>query len=1064
MASARLARNGCQRLRRGPGFVQFLHPIPPRRPPETPEMTKVATAAALLLAFGWQSGPPQPRAVPTVPPSAFQALRWRFVGPFRAGWATVAEGVPSEPNTFYFGAAGGGVWKTTDAGRTWQGLMQHEASSAIGALAVAPSDPNVLYVGTGQVAARYDIAAGDGIYRSNDAGRTWTNVGLGATHHIGRILVDPHDPNQVLVAAMGHVFGPNPERGVYRTTDGGQHWQQVLHVDDNTGAVDLAWDPANPSVVYAAMWQMRMHPWMDYFMPQSGPGSGIYKSSDGGVHWERVANGLPTADIGRIGLAVAPGSRGAVVYASVALEGSALTTAPLTRGKSGLYRSDDAGTNWRLVNDDPALASSYFGRVTVAPDDPNTVYVTGQSIRRSTDGGKTFGFFKGAPGGDDYHFLWIDPTNASHMIEGADQGAAVTVNGGKSWSSWYNQPTGQLYHLAVDDRFPYRIYSGQQDNGTVELWSRGPYGVVDERDWHPVGGDERDYMVPKPGAPDTVFGTGLGGHMSRFDEVTRQSGEVSPWPVSTYGAYPVGLKYRYTWITPMAFAPQPPHTMYLGAQVLFSSTDDGDHWKVISPDLSGRKSGATADCHDATAAQARDCGFGVIFAIAPSPVSKNVIWVGTDDGLIQRTADGGAHWTNVTPPDVPAWARIDNIDASPFDANAAYASVDMHRLDRDTPLVLRTTDGGKHWQTITSGIPADEFVMVVRADPVKRGLLFAGTNRTVYVSFDDGAAWQPLSLNLPTTWYRDLLVHDGDLITATQGRGIWILDDIEPLREAATAAASPTHLFAPLVATRLRGDENRDTPWPPSTPVAENPPTGAVIDYWLASASAGPVTLTIRDATGRVVRTFSSADEPEKLPVSQYFENGWLGSGSSVSAEAGMHRFVWDLRYPRPDALSYDYSIAGVWHRGTPVDPRGPLALPGRYTVSLSAGGKAYTQPLAVRMDPRVHVPPSALRAQFALAMEVDATLGRATAAHRAVSAYLEAHAGTMSKAGADAAHAIAGGIESVDGVLTSLATAVVAADAEPTQGERAVLAEYSRQLDALVARWKQLAGATGGR
>ncbi|MGH7689640.1 MAG: WD40/YVTN/BNR-like repeat-containing protein, partial [Gemmatimonadaceae bacterium] len=644
-------------------------------------MTKTATAAALLLLFGSHPGPtPQRGATASVPVAVYQALHWRFIGPFRAGWATVAQGVPSEPNTFYFGAAGGGVWKTTDAGRTWQGLMQQEGSSAVGALAVAPSDPNVIYVGTGQVAARYDIAAGDGVYRSADAGKTWTNVGLRATRHIGRILIDPHDPNRVLVAAMGRVYGPNPDRGVYQSTDGGQHWQQVLHVDDATGAVDLAWDPAHPAVVYAALWQMRLHPWMDYFMPQSGPGSGIYKSDDGGAHWSRLTGGLPSANIGRVGLAVAPGSGGDVVYASIALEGSALTTAEAAHDASGLYRTDNAGARWQLVNGDPALASSYFGRLTVDPNDARTVYVTGQSIRRSTNGGKTFGFFKGAPGGDDYHFLWIDPLNATHMIEGADQGAAVTVDGGESWSSWYNQPTGQLYHLAVDDRFPYRVYSGQQDNGSVELWSRGPYGAIDERDWHPVGGDERDYMVPKPGAPDTVFGTGLGGNMTRFDEVTRQSAEVSPWPVSTYGAYPPDVKYRYTWITPMAFSPLPPHTMYLGAQVLFSSNDDGDHWRVISPDLSGQKAGTTG-CHDADFAKARACGFGVIFSIAPSPRSSRVIWVGTDDGLIHRTADGGAHWSNVTPPDVPPWARIDNVEASPFDANAAYASVDMHRMD-----------------------------------------------------------------------------------------------------------------------------------------------------------------------------------------------------------------------------------------------------------------------------------------------------------------------------------------------------------------------------------------------
>ncbi len=1030
-------------------------------------MTKAAAAASLVLLLSAPSAPRSRRATPApVPPSTYQDLRWRFVGPFRAGWATVAEGVPAAPSTFYFGAAGGGVWKTTDAGRTWQGLMQHESASAVGAMAIAPSNPNVIYVGTGQVAARYDIAGGDGVYRSDNGGESWTNIGLAATQHIGRILVDPQDPDRVLVAAMGHVFGPNPDRGVYLTTDGGKHWNAVLQVNDSTGAVDLAWDPEHPAVVYAAMWQMRMHPWMDYFMPQSGPGSGIYKSTDGGEHWSRLSEGLPAVDVGRVGLAVARGRGGAVVYASVALEGSALTTAAAAHDASGLYRTDDGGAHWHLANGDPALASSYFGRVTVAPNDPNTVYVTGQSIRRSTDGGKTFGFFKGAPGGDDYHFVWIDPTDPTHMIEGADQGAAVTVNAGATWSSWYNQPTGQLYHLAVDDRFPYRIYSGQQDNGTVEVWSRGPYGVIDERDWHPVGGDERDYMVPKPGAPDTVFGTGLGGHMSRFDEVTRQSSEVSPWPVSTYGAYPPDVKYRYTWITPMAFSPLPPHTMYLGAQVLFASGDDGDHWRTISPDLSAKRGGAK-DCANADYARARDCGFGVIYSIAPSPLARGTIWVGTDDGLIQLTIDAGAHWRNVTPALVPAWARIDNIEPSPFDANTAYASVDMHRADRIAPLVIRTIDGGKSWQSITDGVPADEFVMVVRADPVKRGLLYAGTSRTVYVSFDDGAHWQPLSLNLPTTWYRDLLVHDGDLITATQGRGIWILDDVEPLREAAAVAAQPAHLFAPLMATRLRNDENRDTPWPPSTPVAQNPPTGAVLDYWLASASDGPVTLTVHDAAGHVVRTFSSADKPERLPSSQYFESGWLGPAPTVSAATGMHRLVWDLRYPRPDALSYEYSIASIWHEGTPLEPRGPLALPGQYTVTLAANGKTYTQPLTVRLDPRVHVTEAALLAQFALAQTMNATLGRATAAHRAITALLQAKPAGLTDALADSLRAIADGadpsLSSVAGALTSLATVVVEADAAPNQGEEGVLREYTRQLDRLLARYGAVRSRIGG-
>jgi photosystem II stability/assembly factor-like uncharacterized protein len=1025
-------------------------------------MTRPLILSLLPFVLGPQPSPPYAPPSPTVPPSVYQALHWRFVGPFRAGWATVAEGVPSEPNTFYFGAAGGGVWKTTDAGRTWQGLMQHQSSSAVGALAVAPSDPKVIYVGTGQVAARYDIAVGDGVYRSDDGGETWSHVGLDATQHIGRILVDPHDPNRVLVAALGHVFGPNPERGVYLTRDGGRSWQQVLHVDDATGAVDLAWDPANPNVVYAAMWQMRLHPWLDYFMPQAGPGSGIYKSTDEGATWTKLGGGLPSAHMGRVGLAVARGSAGRVVYASIALEGSALTTAAAPRDESGLYRSDDGGTHWRLANGDPVLASSYFGRLTVDPKDPNTVYATGQSIRRSTDGGRTFHVFKGSPGGDDYHFLWIDPTDPSHMIEGADQGAAVTVNGGATWSSWYNQPTGQLYHVAADDRFPYRVYSGQQDNGTVELLSRGPYGVVDERDWHPVGGDERDYMVPKPGSPDTVFGTGLGGHMSRFDEVTRQSAEVSPWPVSTYGAYPPSAKYRYTWITPMAFSPLPPHTLYLGAQVLFASDDDGDTWRTISPDLSGAGAGPGArDCHDADLDQAKACGFGVIFSIAPSPLDKDLIWVGTDDGLIQKTSDGGAHWTNVTPKQVPEWARIDNIDPSPFDAQTAYASVDMHRLDRYAPLILKTTDGGATWQSITEGIPADEFVMSVRADPVRRGLLYAGTSRTVYVSFDDGGLWQSLSLDLPTTWYRDLLVHDGDLIAATQGRGIWILDDIEPLREAAEGATSPVHLFTPRTAIRMRADENRDTPWPPSTPVAENPPTGAVLDYWLASPADGPVTLTVEDEAGHVVRTFSSADTAESLPADRYFQKEWVGTPPTLSTAAGMHRFVWDLRYPRPDALSYGYSIAAVWRRHTPLDPRGPLALPGRYTVTLTVNGKSMTRPLEVKLDPRVHVGAAALRDQLALALAVDSTLDRATAAHRAITEVLNERKGHLPTAAVDSLREIADGgspsLSWVDAVLSSLATAVVAADAPPTQGERGVLEAYRRDLAGLLARWRRI-------
>jgi photosystem II stability/assembly factor-like uncharacterized protein len=1023
-------------------------------------MIKVVLAYMVLLFTGTWVGAP---AAPTsdIPTTAYQEMRWRFVGPNRAGWATVVAGVPGEPNTFYFGAAGGGVWKTTDAGETWEPLMQHETAAAIGALAVAPSDARVLYAGTGQVAARYDIMAGDGMYRSADGGSTWTHIGLDATRHIGAILVDPHDPNRVLVAALGHVFGANPERGVFETTDGGAHWRPVLQAGDSVGAVDLAWDPEHPAVVYAALWQMRIHPWLDYFQPQAGPGSGIYKSADGGAHWTKLGGGLPAGNVGRIGLAVAPGSGGRIVFASIATATLPLTTAKVPPGKSGVYRSGDGGATWQLVNDGGELASSYFGRLAVAPDDTNTVYVVGRSISQSTDGGRHFEFLKGSPGGDDYHALWINPADPTHLITGADQGAVVTVNAGRTWSSWYNQGTGQLYHLAADDRFPYHVYSGQQDNGTVEIASRGPYGVIEERDWHPVGGDERDDMVPKPGDPDVVFGTGLGGHISRFDAATRQSAEVSPYPVNTYGARPTTVKYRYTWIAPLAFSPVAPHAMYAGAQVLFRSTDDGDHWDIVSPDLSG-KSARAGDCTSPPPAVARACGFGVIFSIAPSPLARDLIWVGTDDGLVQRTSDGGAHWRNVTPPGVPLWGRINDVEPSPFDTGAAYVAVDLHRLDRFEPLMFKTADGGATWQSITNGLPPDEYVSVVRADPERRGLLYAGTDRGVYVSFDDGGSWQSLSLNLPTTWMRDLLVHDGDLIVATQGRGIWILDDLAPLRQLGPETADEAvHLFAPAAAVRLRGNENRDTPWPPETPLGQNPPTGAVIDYWLKDAPSGPVTLTINDASGHVVRRFASDAKPEDLPADRYFEAAWLGTPQTLAATSGMHRFVWDLRYPRPAALSYDYSIAAVRGAGTPLDPRGPLALPGQYTVTLSAGGRDYAQPFSIRLDPRLHVSDQALSDQLRFALALDSTLGRAVTAHAEITQVLWDRAGRLKASVVDSLNAIADGGDSslsgVAGVLTPLATAVQGADAAPTQGDRDVFAEYSRRLDAALARWARM-------
>jgi len=992
--------------------------------------------------------------------SAANSLQWRLVGPFRGGWATMAVGVPDQPNTFYFGAADGGVWKTTNAGRTWQALMQHEASATVGALAIAPSDPQVIYVGTGQVAARYDVAGGDGVYKSTDGGKTWTNVGLKDTRHIGRIVIDPHNPDHVLVAALGHIFNDNPHRGVYLTTDGGKTWHKTLYVNDKTGAVDLASDPEHPDVIYAAAWQMRMHPWLDYFQPQAGPGSGIYKSTDGGRHWHKLTgHGLPGGDLGRIGLAV----KGSHVYATVvSASGQIGADNMMTGGGSGLYSSTDGGAHWQLVNTDPELSSSYFGRVTVDPMDADIVYVVGRSIHKSFDGGKHFTIIKGSPGGDDYHFLWINPKHPDHMITAADQGCVVTVNGGKSWSSWYNQPTAQFYHVATDNRFPYWIYGGQQDSGTVAIASRGPSGVIGLRQWHPVGGDERDYDVPKPGDPNLVFGSGLGGYVSRWNATTHQVTDVSPWPVSSYGADPRKVKYRYTWIDPLAFGHGKAHALYFGSQVLFRSTDDGADWNTVSPDLSGAEAHAK-DCGEAqdSMAAARRCGFGVIFTIYPSPTDPNTVWVGTDDGQVQLTTDGGKHWKNVTPKTMPLWARIDAISTSPLAPRTVYVAVDTHRLGAFHPLLFRTTDDGAHWREIVNGLPGDQYTTSIVADPQQQSLVFAGTNHGAYVSFDGGNHWQPLGRDLPTTSVRDLVVHGNDLVAATMGRGFWSLDDVTPLRQAAAvSAAAPAHLFKPAVAIRLRNDTNRDTPPQPSVPLADNPPTGAVIDYWLAKPASGPVTLTVRDSAGQVVRRFASNAKPGNLPADRYFEEVWAGDTEPKPATGvGMHRFVWNLHEKRPPAITYQYSISAVFPGDTPLVPQGALALPGDYTVTLSVDGKTYTAPLMVKMDPRVDIDEKALKANYDMENEIAANLKRAVEAYDASGNYiarLKGEGGHAKQVEALEAWRSGGddSLHEVTAVLDTLATKLELSDAAPTQGQREVYAEYSRKLDDLLSKW----------
>jgi photosystem II stability/assembly factor-like uncharacterized protein len=1001
------------------------------------------------------------------------AMHWRLLGPFRGGWGTVAAGIPDQPNTFYFGAAGGGVWKTDDAGATWHSLGDTLPASAVGALAIAPSNPQTIYVGTGQVAPRYDIQSGNGVYKSTDGGKTWQSAGLAATRHIGAILVDPKDANTVLVGALGHYFGPNPERGIFRSTDGGKTWKRTLFVDANTGIVDLAADPSNPNIVFAAAWQVRNYPWLSYFQPNAGAGSGVYKSTDGGVSWKRLAgHGWPDATLGRIGLATSSGGR---VYAVVdAAPNSGNVPHAASKDEGGLYRSDDGGANWQRVSGESWLENDYFCRIAVDPSNRDRVFSAGQSIRESTDAGKTWHVLKGAPGGDDYHFVWINPKHPDHIITASDQGTVVSVDGGAHWSDWYNQPTGQFYHLAADNRFPYWVYSGQQDSGTVGIASRSDYGALSFRDWHPVGGDERDYDVPDPQDANIVYGSGLGGRLSRWDARTGEVQNISPWPLSTYGERPTSVKYRYTWITPIAASPIAPYPLYQGAQVLFRSLDKGAIWQTISPDLSARNPNAKNCTGNLASAAARECGYGVIFSIGLSPRDNDEIWVGTDDGTIQRTRDGGKNWQNVTPKLVPAWAKIASVDVSAASKNTVYIAVDNHRQDDFSPRVLSTHDGGKTWADISAGLPVGHYVDVVRSDPTTAGLLYAGTDAAVYVSFDDGARWQSLQRNLPTAWVRDLLVHGDDLIAATQGRAIWVLDDVTPLRQHAKLVANATVLFDPATVVRVRGSQNKDTPPPADTPLGENPPNGAIIDYRLAH-NAKAVALEIRDANGNIVRRFAS-DAPEAAPdAERYFAESWIQKPAQLSAAAGVHRFVWDLRLPRPRAVHYDYGINAVFRDGTPILPQGMLAAPGDYTVALTVDGKTQTAPLKVVPDPRVALDASALSATLAFGKDMEKSLDRNFVAYgqihdidaqieklgdiakdesvaAALAKYRDAIAPLQSGEGADSEN-----LGDIGGVLSSVAGDLEGSDRAPTQPQRDVVAAADARLDRAMKRWESV-------
>ena len=1060
----------------------------------------------------------------------WKALQYRLIGPFRGGRVVAVAGVVGQNDTYYMGSTAGGVWKTTDGGLNWHPIFDKtkDASPAIGALAVSESDPNVIYVGTGEACVRGNIVGGNGVYKSIDAGATWKFAGLADSHAIGRLIVNPKNPDIAFVAALGHPFADNEERGIFRTQDGGKTWEKVLYKDAKTGGIDLAFDPTNANIIYAALWQVRRTPWS---LDSGGPGSGLYRSADGGTTWKEIkAHGLPETILGRIGVTVS-GANPNRIWAVVEAE------------KGGIFRSDDSGETWHILTDDHRFRQRawYYSHIFADPKSADTVYILNTTAYRSNDGGKTFASI-GAPHGDN-HGLWIDPTNQKRIINGNDGGATISINGGASWSSENNQPTAQFYHVTTDNRFPYYMYGAQQDNSTVAIASASPNGSIDRPDWYDVGGGESGYIAPDPTDPNIVYAGSYGGEVSRYDHRTGEEQAVNPWPVNPIGWAPADVKHRFQWTEPIVFSPHDPKTLYYAGEVLFKTTDSGMHWTIISPDLTRNDKAKQAASggpitKDNTGVEVYD----TIFSVVESPVQKDLVWAGTDDGLIHLTRDAGQHWENVTPKAMPEWGTVSMIEASPSDAGTAYVAVERHKSDDFAPYIFKTTDFGKTWTKITNGLPANDYVHAVRIDPSRPGLLFAGTEQGVYISYDDGENWKSLQLNLPMSPVNDLVVKskgsgkNNDLVVATHGRSFWVLDDITVLEQyQESIPKEEAHLFMPAAANHTvfggsffsaRGN------------VGHNPPAGAIIDYWLktslkpekkpaesartegaktegakteaakpeassekekseaakSEAKAEPeksateksdaeikappkITLEILDSTGKVIRKFPKKNEGSDGDGEEDFFT--RGGAADLPAEAGLNRFVWDLRYEG----ATEVPNAPLWGGGI----EGPEALPGNYQVRLTVLGKTYTAPLEIAPDPRLKLGPDDLARQFDLLLKIrdelnetddaiiqirdlrdqitavnkrmkndprEKTLAEAgKSLDKKMTEVEEALIQTKAKSGQDVLNFPV----RLNNHLAALGGVVGSADSAPTAQSYEVFDTVSKQVDEQLARWKTI-------